>query len=289
MTFVVHTLMIVLPLAADGGALERAPRPARSPLLAPTVRGVRVDPTDPRPPTFDEPKLGEAKDGSGDLLYDASGFSARIAPDGFVTFHDKHLSLLSLLPFLPIAGPRNIPSLQSTFVGLLRNHKVPRADESRMNDGSRMLIPLLTPYRPDPREACRVCNEPFDSLPLNLMGGFDLTDEVMRMSSQDPYRYEKARFLIATRELRVRKAARRHAEDIRRAAGELSGRLRTIACDTHRSLRERRQIIEKLRDELDGATPEAQAAADTITRFLESHFGPTATGGNVCPAMESAP
>lgn len=241
--------------------------------------GPRAD-SGPPPPRAGEYPLRPSKSGSGELIYEGKGFSAYVARDGAVRFVDKHLTLLTLLPFLPVSGPQNIPSLQATVTGLLRHGKVPQRDPRTPNDTSFLVNPLLTPYRPDPREACRQCSEPLDLLPIGLTGTFDLTDEVMRISGQDPYRYEKARFLVATRELRVRKAATIRAENIRNAARDLSRQLMEIACDGRRSPRERRQIIEELRQQLqDDTTEEGRAASAAISRFVSAQLSPTGDSG----------
>ncbi|MEP6654835.1 MAG: hypothetical protein ABJA82_15840 [Myxococcales bacterium] len=239
----------------------------------------------PPPPKAGEYPLRASTNGSGELIYEGQGFSAYVARDGSVRFKDKHLTLLTLLPFLPVSGPQNIPSLQATVTGILRHGKVPQRDPRTPNDTSFLVNPPLTPYRPDPREACRQCSVPLDLLPIGLTFRFDLTDEVMRMSGQDPYRYEKARFLVATRELRVRKAAALRAENIRNAASDLRRQLMEIACDGRRSPRERRQIIEELRQELqDDTTDEGRAASAAIRRFVSAQLGPAGdSGGAVNP------
>ena len=254
------------PSAPASPATSAAPTTA--PPAAPMRWGVPLPGTSP-PPSY-ETLLTESKDGSGDLLYEATAFSARIAPDGAVVFRDKHASLLSLLSFLPVAGPRNVPTLQSTVKGLIRQGKVPPQNDRATNDSSFLVIPLLTPYRPDPQEADRSRSTPLSILPVSVTGRFDLTDEVMRMSGQDPYRYEKARFLVGTRELRVRRAVRFRAADVRKAGTDLPRQLVEIACDSRRSLRERHDIIVSLRNDLDGSAPEGRAAIAEIDRFLAS-------------------
>lgn len=108
---------------------------------------------------------------------------------------------------------------------------------------------------------------------LSAAGSFDLTDEVMRHHGKDPYRYDKARFMSKTAELRVRLAARAHADDLRQAEGQLQSRLETIAADLRLSHVERRAVIEALAHELDDSTPEGRAARAVIDAFLRARFG----------------
>ena len=69
--------------------------------------------------------LKEAKDGSGDLIYESNAFTARIAPDGTVGFTDKRLPGLSVVPWLPSNAPLARPSLQSSLKNLLKGKKPP--------------------------------------------------------------------------------------------------------------------------------------------------------------------
>ncbi len=95
-------------LAADTGAdVPRPPPPPAQALI-------------PQPaPRFagrgDQINLKEAKDGSGDLVYEASRFSARIAPDGTVAFTEKRVPGLSVVPWLPSRAPLAVPSLQGRW------------------------------------------------------------------------------------------------------------------------------------------------------------------------------
>jgi hypothetical protein len=277
--------MFVLTMAADGGVLlfpppiaepvERGSTTASTPpsksidLLSPVVRGA-VRRRTPAPESY---QLREATDGSGDLQYDEGGFSARVARDGSVTFKDKSVTLLNPLDvLLPKSGPRNVPSLFTTINSLARRRGVPSADENAQTEDRYLLIPNLTRYRPDPREGCRACVRPLDPLLINIYGRFDLTDELMRFNGQDPYRYQKAKFLAETRKWRVEMAAKTHSRNLSRALEELPAFLDKIACDGGRALPERRAIIERLRDELDGASAESHAAAETIARFLAARF-----------------
>jgi hypothetical protein len=103
----------------------------------------------------------------------------------------------------------------------------------------------------------------------------------MRFAGQDPYRYQKARFLTATHEMRVRMAAHAHAQDLAQSRADLPGRLRSIACDPELRPSERRAIIAALRAELDDGTPGARAQAGEIGRFLDELDG--RDGGTPCP------
>jgi hypothetical protein len=258
--------------AGDAGAVSPPPRPS---LLAPLGS---------KPTAVPGPDYELRRGPNGDLVYDAPGFTARIARDGSVSFHDKHLTLSLLLP-LPLRSrtarttpTSRVPSLES----IIRGHGQPvppppdLGDESSITYGSRLPIPSVTPYRPDPREACRYPDPCFFAAAgvwVSVKGEFDLTDEVMRLAGHDPYRYAKARFLAGTREMRSRLAARAHADDLRRSMADLPGRLRGIACDEQRSLAERRAILEALRAELDGETSEAREAAAAIARALADFEG----------------
>jgi hypothetical protein len=111
----------------------------------------------------------------------------------------------------------------------------------------------------------------------NLVLEVDITDEVMRMSGQDPYRYQKAKFLVSTRERRVRMAVEARGNDLRRAAAELPSLLLDVACDRRRSARERRAILETLHAEMNTKTEAGREAAAQIQEFLASRFGAPAT------------
>jgi hypothetical protein len=215
-------------------------------------------------------ELRPAQDGTGDLVYEDSVFVARVAAEGAVSFRDKHATFSFWPPFLPVkrATP-GVPSLQATLSALARGRK-PHAAEGEPDD-SYLLIPNVTPYRPDPREGCPSCAFQPLVLPLNLSGRLDLTEELMRFSGSDPHRLEKARFLAETRERRIQMAVAAHAEWVRRATAELPARLDEIACDGRRTRAERHAILRALRDEMN-TSPEGRAAVAKITAVLAARF-----------------
>lgn len=264
-------LLLVQVTAVDAGVASEG-APARS-LLSPIFRAPSTTPSN-------DYQLRRASDGSGDFVYEATAFSARIARDGSVSFHDKHLTLSTILtlPFRPrtyrppIMG---VPSLEAIIRGHGTAPPPPSPDvqqESSVNYGARLPIPTVTPFRPDSREACRYPDPCFfaaAAVLVSVSATFDLTDELMRATGQDPYRFAKARFLAGTQELRIRLAARGHADELRRSIADLPERLTTIACDDRLTLAERRAILQALRTELDTSSAAGHEAQEIIGRFLE--------------------
>jgi hypothetical protein len=247
---------------AEAGA---APAPVPALLRAPTHRRYEE-----RPLRID---LKATKDGSGDLLYEATSFSARIAPDGTVTFKDKRITDFTVfLPLVPKRLQAGVPSLQASIKMLLKGKEPPAPPPSELDQGlpppeTTKLIPDVSRYRPDTREGCRGCPV-FDTLQFNAAGRWDLNDEIVRFSGQDPNRYQKAMFLAATRDRRTEMAVKALAANIRRAADELPARLQAVACDERLTQGERRAILAALAHEMDAATPEGTTAAAAITGFL---------------------
>jgi len=252
-------------LTADVGA--DAPRPAPPPaqMLIPQPAPRFADRVEPI-------NLKDAKDGSGDLVYETTGFSARIARDGSVSFEDKRVPGLSVTPWLPSRAPLAVPSLQGSLVNLLKGKAPPKA--APVNDSlpppmTTQLIPDVTRYRPDAREDCEMCQEPYTPAIFTAFGRGDVSDELDRFSGKDPNRYQKAVFLAATHDRRIEMAVQAHARDVRRAKAELPARLQYIACDDRLSYRERRAILVALGREMDTKTPEGATAAAGIAGFVK--------------------
>ena len=263
-------LPMLLAADASGGAPQGRPSP---PLIAPprqasAERAQRVD-------------LKDAKDGSGDLIYEATGFTARIAPDGSVSFKDRRVSDPSALPFLPMRTQLGVPSLQSSLKGLVKGKAPPAPGPSELDQGlpppeTKQVIPNVSQYRPDPREGDRysanyggISAGTYPGIPvIGGIGGFDAADELTRFSGKDPNRFQKANFLAATHDRRIAMAVRMHAVYIRQAVAELPGRLQSIACDERLSYRERRSILAALAAEMDTNVPEGAQSATAINSFL---------------------
>jgi hypothetical protein len=280
---IAHWFAVVLPLfAADPGTNPRpAAAPAPTPALIPQAPDRYHAPERSVVDTGERINLRDAKDGSGDLLYDGNGFSARIAPDGTVSFSDKRLPAKSLLPWWPSNAPLARPSLQASLTNLLKGRKPPPpppVDDRLPPPETTSVIPEVSRYRPDPREGCRACPGPENPVPTNFVPMAispytrgDLTDEIERFSGKDPNRYQKAMFLAATHDRRIEMAVKTHARNVRLASAELPGRLQLIACEPRLTLRERRAILAALAREMDTKTPEGTTAAAAIKDFLKRY------------------
>jgi hypothetical protein len=216
--------------------------------------------------------LRPAKDRSGDLLYDGPLFSARVGVDGTVKFGPRRPAHpLWWPPFFPVPIDNGRPSLQSTLSAALKGKKQPKVESDKVVDESFLIIPNTTRYRPDPREGSRASFQPI--IPYGASGHGDLTDALTQISGQDPHRLEKARFLAATSDLRVRRAARAQAQWIREAAAELPQRLEAIAADERLTVAERRALFEALASEMDDS-PAGREAAVRIRAFSVARFPP---------------
>jgi hypothetical protein len=276
-------LPVLLAADAGGGAVPAAPATVPA---APASNGADtsspnllapVPPPPQRTVETERVELKDAKDGTGDLVYEASGFTARIAPDGSVRFTEKRATGLSALPWLPMGAQMGVPSLQSSLKMLLKGKAPPPRTPTEIDQGlappeTKQLIPDVSRYRPDAREGCRACpNFGEVAVPFQGLGRFDLTDELTRFSGKDPNRQQKAMFLASTRDRRIEMAVRTHAANIRRARAELPAQLQAIACNDRLTYKERRAILVALGKEMDPATPEGAASAKAINTFVDRY------------------
>jgi hypothetical protein len=99
---------------------------------------------------------------------------------------------------------------------------------------------------------------------------FDLTDMVMRWRGEDPYRYEKAKFLAATFDERMKMRAAHDAERMRGALLDLPRRLAAI-WRRPMPASERRRILFDLWDQCDEGEDGASARA-IIVAFVRARL-----------------
>lgn len=74
-------------------------------------------------------------------------------------------------------------------------------------------------------------------------GSFDITDMIMRAKKQDPYRYEKQKFLEATVEQRAKLARQERLRQLARSVALLPSRAALIWGDENRSTAEKRKAL----------------------------------------------
>ena len=257
----------VLPANAGVLAADTGAAPARAPAAEPALIPQPVDRFADR---GEKINLREAKDGSGDLVYEATGFTARIAADGSVTFSEKRVTNLTPAPWWPSRAPLAVPSLQSSLTMFLKGKKAkpPPIDDRLPPPETTSIIPEVSRFRPDAREGCNECPSTFVPMIISPYGRGDLTDALQQFSGQDPNRFQKASFLAATHDRRIEMAVRTHARYVRTAYAELPGRLQLIACESRLTPPERRAILVALGREMDTQTPKGKSAAGIITTFV---------------------
>ncbi len=109
-----------------------------------------------------------------------------------------------------------------------------------------------------------------------LSGGFDITDIAMRAKKQDPYRYEKERFMELTGKLRGELSARAQRDRLEASLASLPAHLESVWGDTTLSAKDRRRILYQMWREASGNDvdlgPAAKKARTTIEAFVRERL-----------------
>jgi hypothetical protein len=103
-----------------------------------------------------------------------------------------------------------------------------------------------------------------------LSGGFDLTDIAMRSKKQDPYRYEKERFMENTSKLRGELTTRARKDRLESALAALPDHLEQVWSDGSHSARERRGVLYAMWREAAGSDDEVGAAGRKARATIEA-------------------
>ncbi len=250
-------LLLLVVLAAElGGGRDAGPgRDALSPAWLPT-------PVTAKPVHLSEQALYDLRRSGDGYVYDTPNFEARVARDGVVTFKDRKIGFGGLgLPWKPLPYPSG-PTLEST----LRDH----FDKRRRAPPPPAAEPPPLPNTIDWNAVCSrgsACNVQPDPTLVQVQGKLDLTDELMRAHGQDPYAWQKARFLSATFDFRTKLATEARKEDMKSSLIELPEQLEALWADRRYSPRERRRILYELWLETD-QTPQGEKAAGMIGLFI---------------------
>jgi hypothetical protein len=103
-----------------------------------------------------------------------------------------------------------------------------------------------------------------------LSGGFDLTDIAMKNHHQDPYRYEKEKFMENTNKLRTELTTRARRDRLESSLAALPGHLEQIWSDASHSARERRGVLYAMWREASGSDDEVGAAGKKARATIEA-------------------
>ena len=250
MAWLTHGLLLLLAATPDAGPR----RDASIPLWAPQLR----------PDNSLEGSYGLRKWGEG-YVYQDQKFEARVAPDGTVSFKDTHLNASLFTPF--------------SWIGKTRAQQRQKALPERpgRDPVAYRHTPWIAPHEPrssvrdvpqeeicPPSSSCHALPMP---MAVEVSGSFDLTDELMGSLGKDPSALDKARFLSATFEFRMKLAIAQRKQQMRTALNDLPKSLDVLWADARYSPRERRRILYELWYEMD-RTPEGDRAALMIEAFI---------------------
>jgi hypothetical protein len=276
MNFLVLALLAALPHDAgpnpDGG----------SPLLTPpslTPLGTVEPPYDPVVESGYDLRIS----GQG-YLYQGLNFDAQISPDGSVSFRDKHGSV-GFAPFswITIPASRREPQLLErtpSEPSIRRSPWLPPSERARP--------PLRTPEQ---REICPRDSSCWTPIPMTgsiVAGsvGFDVTEDFMRSLGGHPYAREKAGFLSATFEFRLKLAVDARKQLMKETLDFFPERLQALWADARYSPRERRRIIYELWAQTDTTRAGAQAA-EMIDLFVKQHLSCGTPDGYTRPELDA--
>jgi hypothetical protein len=245
-------LLLLVVLSADGVSKREA---GALPWL-PKTKPVEIS---------DQAAYKLTRSGEG-YTYETPNFQARVARDGVVSFKDKHGSSSIVSPFLPFLGkspPPRGPTLESMLRGRFGKRRQPEPEPPS--------APGPLPRKLEQDEVCpRTSPCHWESLPVAVvvLGSFDLTDEMMRGMGEDPHSLEKAHFLSATFEFRIKLAIEVRKAEVKKAIEHLPAQLDELWGDERYSPRERRRILYELWYETD-SMPDGQRAANIIREFVQ--------------------
>ncbi len=104
-----------------------------------------------------------------------------------------------------------------------------------------------------------------------LSGGFDITDWMMKGKKQDPYRYEKEKFLKATGKKRDELAKKQHEIDLESSLGQLPWTCNDIWHQRYKTAAARRKLLFELWRDVEENDAGARAR-DIIVEYIKRHL-----------------
>jgi hypothetical protein len=103
-----------------------------------------------------------------------------------------------------------------------------------------------------------------------LSGGFDITDLAMKGRHQDPYRYEKEKFMESTSKLRNELTTKARRSQLESSLAALPTHLDRVWSDLERPARERRGLLYAMWKEAAGSDDEVGAAGRKARATIEA-------------------
>lgn len=217
---------------------------------------------------------------NGTYFYREPGFSASIAADGTVTFHDASWTPQSrTFDLLTHAGKGANQILNSP--GENWNDRL--AYRGEVWKPEPWPVPLPAETRPTPYDLHDQAQamDPMRpeipvAVPILADAGLraDLTDEYIRLMGNDPYGPQKAAFLAGTFDMRMQMAAQQHRANVRAAMTDLSRELTEIWNDPRYSVAERTGLIYLLWQDTSGNDPDARQARRMVEDFVHRNLPP---------------
>jgi hypothetical protein len=204
------------------------------------------------PAPTDSPQKYQLRRVGDGYAYEEQTFEAKIARDGVVSFHDKKSTLNTLGLLLgPRPNPAGTPTLQGLLFGRKRRPPVVPQTPLPGSPADKLEASVVCPDRAS--SSCAASYEYLSNalIVLGAKGTMDITDEILRALGQDPYRVQKARFLAATFEVRMKMATAAQREDEFTSLDRLPAALATLWRDARYSVRERRRVLFELWCEAD--------------------------------------
>lgn len=192
----------------------------------------------------------------GTYFYRAPGFTASVASDGTVAFHEQ--------AWVPHSVTYELATNPKAW---LRPEVWP--------------VPLPTEYRPteyDQREQDQDSLIPRLPAAVPILGSAelrsDVTDDYTRLMGGDPYGPQKAAFLSGTFDFRMKLAAKQHRAAVSTAIAQLSAELTAVWNDQRFSPAERVRIIYLLWQETSVNDPDGRRARQVIRDFARQNLPP---------------
>jgi hypothetical protein len=217
---------------------------------------------------------------NGTYFYREPGFTASIAADGTVTFHEASWTPQSKTYDLVTHAPQGVNEVFNGD-GNLNDRLAYRGDIWKPEAWP---VPLPADTRPtiydlhdqaqamDPmRPEMPVADPIFADPGLRA----DLTDQYIRLMGDDPYGPQKAAFLTGTFDVRMRMAAQQHHANVSAAFDDLSRELVKVWGDKRFSIAERSHIIYLMWLDTSADDADALRARRMIQDFVHRNLPPT--------------